>query len=133
VFKAGQWVHCGKVKGETFLEGRKVSLNSVVKLLKLTNQKCLADGSVLKKLEQFSEQGVERHFLKDGQVKVKIIPRLTRVKDAQNWLSMQPNLLRWYDYDTGDQVFGEVNDNNKLQGRGIRIRNYDDLIVIGYW
>ena len=97
MFEAGQWVHCGKVKDDEFQEGRKVSVNRTVKVLKLTNQKCLVDGSVLKKIEQFSEQGVERHFLIDGQVKAKIIPRLNSAKDAQNWLSMQPNPLRWYD------------------------------------
>jgi hypothetical protein len=54
IFKFGQWVHCGKFKDGVFDEGRKVSVNKVAKLLKLTNQKCQADGSVLQKIERFS-------------------------------------------------------------------------------
>ena len=90
VLKAGNWVHCGKVKDGKFLEGRKLSVNKVDRLLELSNQKWLADGSVLVKLEIFSEQGLERVILKDGLMIGTLIPRLNQVKDAQNWLSMQP-------------------------------------------
>ncbi len=65
-----------------------MSVNRCEKLLKLTNQKCLADGSVLKKIEKFSEQGVERNISKDGQMIARIIPRLNTWKDPKNWLSM---------------------------------------------
>ncbi len=44
-----------------------MSVNSVIKLLELTNQKCLADGSVLKKIERFSKHGVERAMYKDDE------------------------------------------------------------------
>jgi hypothetical protein len=59
-----------------------VSVNGEAKLLKLTNQKCLSDGSVLKKIERFSKQGVERDFLKDGHRIARIIPRLNPWNDA---------------------------------------------------
>jgi hypothetical protein len=60
VFKVVDWVHCGQFKDGKFHEGRKVSVNIRERLLKLTNQKCLADGSVIEKIELYSEQGVER-------------------------------------------------------------------------
>ena len=47
VFVAGAWVHCGQVKNGVYQDGRKVSVNENERLLKLTNQKCLSDGSVL--------------------------------------------------------------------------------------
>ena len=47
VFVAGEWVHCGEVKNGVYQEGRKVSVNKAELKLKLTNQKCLSDGSVL--------------------------------------------------------------------------------------
>ncbi len=81
VFKVGDWVHCGKVRDGVFQEGRRVSANKVDRLLKLTNQKCLVDGSVLKKVERFSNQGVERDFFKDGQKISTISPRLNRVNN----------------------------------------------------
>ncbi len=108
-----------------------VSVNTAEKVLILTNQKCLSDESVLKKIERFSEQGVERDFFVDGKKIAKITPRLTIVYDAQNWLSMQPNPLRWNCADVNKQGFGEVNENNILHGRGIRIWN-DGTIFIGY-
>jgi hypothetical protein len=55
VFKVFDWVHCGKVKDGKFLDGRKVSVNGKELVLKLTNQKCLADGSVIEKVEIFSK------------------------------------------------------------------------------
>ncbi len=73
-----------------------VSVNIAEKVLQLTNKKCLLDGSVLKKIERFSKQGVEREFFLDGKKIVVISARLTGVKDAQNWLSLQPNPLKWY-------------------------------------
>jgi hypothetical protein len=97
VFVTSEWVHCGQVKDGVYLEGRKVSVNNFAKLLELTNRKYLEDGSVLVKIERFSEQGVERDFFVDGKKIAKITARLTAVKDAQNWLSMQPNPLRWND------------------------------------
>ncbi len=97
VFKVADWVHCGQFKDGKFHEGRRVSINKGERLFKLTNQKCFADGSFIENIELFSEQGMERFILKGGQKIVEIIPRLTVVKDAQNWLSMRPNPLRWYD------------------------------------
>ncbi len=119
VFKAGDWTHCGKVVDGVFQEGRMMSVNRNEKVLKLTNKKCPSDESVLKKIERFSKQGVERDFFVDGKKIAKITPRLTGVKDAQNWLSMQPNPVRWRVEHSS--VFGEVNENNRLHGRGIQI------------
>jgi hypothetical protein len=59
-------VHCGQVKNGVYQQGKKVSVNKGEKLLRLTNKKCLEDGSVLEKIELFSEKGVARDFLKDG-------------------------------------------------------------------
>ncbi len=59
-----------------------MSVNSVAKILTLTNQKCLADGSVLKKVERFSKQGAERNFFKDDKKKAKVISRLNRDYNA---------------------------------------------------
>ncbi len=75
---------------------------------------------------------MERYFFADGKKNAKIIPRLTRVKDAQNWLSMQPNPLRWYENVLYNPGFGEVNEDNKLHGRGIHIFQRD-CITIGYF
>jgi hypothetical protein len=66
VFKAGDWVHFGKVKNGVFQEGRMVSVSTSETVLQLTNQKCLSDKSVLKKIERFSKQGVARDFFVDG-------------------------------------------------------------------
>jgi hypothetical protein len=123
VFRIFDWVHCGQFKDGKFLEGRIVSINKVERLLKLTNKKCLADGSVIEKVELFSKQkvkgdifelftrqGVKRCILKDGQKIGAIIPRLNRVNDAHNWLSMQPNPLRYSDEYA--ERFGEVNEYN---------------------
>ncbi len=97
VFQYRKWtVHCGEVKDGVFQEGRKVSLNIKATVLVLINQKFLADESVLQKIERFSKQGVLREFFKDGQKIAKIIPRLNRGKDPQNWLSMQPDSQKWY-------------------------------------
>ncbi len=76
----------------------------------LNNQKFLSDESVLKKIEQFSLQGVESNFLKDNEKIATIIPRLNRRNDTQNWLSMQPNPLRYCGMFDGH--FGEVNEYN---------------------
>ncbi len=59
-----------------------------------------------------------------------LIPRLNQSKDAQNWLSMQPNPLRYSGWSEGD--FGEVNKGNNLHGRCIQILN-DGWILIGYF
>ena len=59
-----------------------VSANNGAKLLKLTNKKCQADGSVLQKKEQFFQQGVDSDFFKDGQSMAKIIPRLDEWQNA---------------------------------------------------
>ncbi len=57
------------------------------------------------------------------------IPRLNQSKLAQNWLSMQPNSIDFCD--GSGWGFGEVNEDNKLHGRGIEMWNGD--IRIGYW
>ncbi len=115
-----------------------VSFNWFQKVLKLTNKKVLSDESVLKKIERFSNQGVERDFFVDGKKIAKIIPRLTGIKDAQNWLSMQPNPLRWFKDCRGDVLvsFGEINKKNRLHGRGIEIKDDGDdgeFITIGHF
>ena len=48
VFVSSGWVHFGKVKDGVFQKGRKVSGNKDALILKLTNQKFMDDGSVLK-------------------------------------------------------------------------------------
>jgi hypothetical protein len=112
-------VHCGEVKNGIFHEGRKLSVNGHAKTLKLINQRYLGDGSVLKKFERFSKQGVERYLTKDGQEIKARIHRFNRVNDAQNWLSMQPDPIRWWCSDYKGDGFGEVKERNKLHGRGI--------------
>ncbi len=97
----------------------------------LINQKRLADGSVLKKIERFSKQGVERYFCKDDEKIVEVNSRLNRDNNAQNWLSMRPDTSNYFkDFSTGT-YFGELNENNKPHGRGICIWN-DGRIWIGY-
>jgi hypothetical protein len=132
VFKVVDWVHWGRVKDGKFIEGRKVSLNKAEQLLQLSNQKWLADGSGLIMTELFSKQGVQRAILKDGLMIGAPIPRLNQSKDAQNWLSMQPIPSRYSYSDKYGDYFGEVNEDNLLPGRGIRIRN-DNSIMIGYF
>ena len=95
-----------------------MSVNRCEKLLKLTNQKCLADGSVLKKIERFSEQGVERKISKDGQMIARIIPRLNTWKDPENWLSMQPS-QQGIQNQNGKFFAGEFSQDNVLHGGGI--------------
>ena len=106
-----------------------MSVNSVAKILKLTNKIVLADGSVFKKIERFSPQGVERDFFKGNQKVEKIITRLNRW-NAKNWLEMRPG-NRYLEETHYHTSFGEHDENNKLEGRGIRISRYD--IIIGYW
>ncbi len=53
-----------EVKDCVFQEGRKVSVNLVARILKLTDKRSLEDGSVLEKIENFSKQGVERDIFK---------------------------------------------------------------------
>jgi hypothetical protein len=96
VFRTSDWVHCGQVKDGVYQQGRKISVSTTKKLLTLTDKKCLGDGTVMKKIEKFSKYGMERCFTKDGQEIAPIIPRLNRGNDALNWLSMQPNPMRWY-------------------------------------
>ena len=66
VFMSGAIIDCGKVKNGFFADGRRVSVDSDSKILKLVNTKYPADGTVLQKVERYSKQGVERNFLKDG-------------------------------------------------------------------
>ncbi len=68
--------------------------------------------------------------MKDGQRTGTLIPRLNQSKDAQNWLSMQPNPLRYSDED--GRGFGEVNENNNLHGRVI-ITWKKGSVRIGYF
>jgi hypothetical protein len=75
-------VHCGEVKDGVFQDGRKVSANREAKILTLTNQKWLGDGSVLKKTELFSKQGVERYFCKNDEKVAKVNTRLNPDNDA---------------------------------------------------
>ncbi len=39
VFISGGWIHCGKVKDGLFTDGKKVSVKSEAKILKLVNTK----------------------------------------------------------------------------------------------
>ena len=75
-------MHCGEVKDGVFQDGRKVSANRVAKILTLTNQKRLADGSILKKIERFSKQGVERYFCMNDEEIAKVNSRLNGDNDA---------------------------------------------------
>ncbi len=91
VFITDVWTHCGKVKDGDFVEGRNVIVNEEDKILILSNLKALADGSFLEKSERFSEQGVERYLLLNGEKIAKIIARLNIWHDAENWFSMRPS------------------------------------------
>ncbi len=108
-----------------------MSVNRVAKLLKLTNSKCLADGSVLQKVDRFSQQGVERDFFKNGQKIARSIPRLNSQNDTKNWLSMRPG-IRYCEVTDFDSSFGEIDENNQLTERGICIFK-SGRIEIGYW
>ena len=55
--------------------------------------------------------------------------RLNIWRNDQNWLSLQP---RGNHYSDGSSGFGEVNADNKLNGRGILI-NPSGFIEIGYF
>ncbi len=132
VFVAGDWLHCGEVKNCVYQEGKKVSVNRAGQLLKLTNQKCLADGSVLKKVELFTQFRVLGRLLKGDQITAELVAELTpRLNgwehDAENWLSMRPEKKKYFKVDQYGTVFGEFNEQNELEGRGIRFTN-DGLI-----
>ncbi len=77
-----EWIHCSKVKEGLFQEGRMVSVSEDEKILMMTNQKFLADGSILKKIQRFSNLGEESLFLKDGEQIAAVIPRLNLIKDT---------------------------------------------------
>ncbi len=129
VFVSVDWVHCGEVKNGVFQDGRKLSANRLAKILTLTNKKYLADGSVLKKIERFSKQGVERYFCKNDEEIAKVNTRLNQVNKSENWLSMRPH-AQFFKQDEDITDFGEFEE-DRLHGRGIGI--YDDgAIIIGY-
>ncbi len=52
------WVHCASVKDGLFREGRIVSVNEYKSIYKLTWKKFQIDGSLLEKIEVFSESGI---------------------------------------------------------------------------
>ncbi len=101
-----------------------MSVNKDAKILKLTCKKLQIDGSVLEKIEVFSNSGVQCDFLKNGQKIADINARLNLFKDPSNWLSMQPKPLSYsalYEDEDEDECFyntGELNE-VKLHGRGI--------------
>ena len=66
VFKADEWVHCGKVEHNHFTDGRKVSVNRKEAILTLINTKSQADGAVFEKVEKYSVEGVLCSFLING-------------------------------------------------------------------
>ena len=105
------WINCSSVRDGLFQAGRAVSVNKDAKILKLTCKKLQIDGSVLEKIVILSNSGAEYNFLKNGQKIADIIARLNLCKDSQNWLSMQPNPLRYYSK-TFTTNFGEHNEDN---------------------
>ncbi len=98
----------------------------------LINQKWLADGSVLKKIERFSKQDVERFFCKNDEKIAKVNSRLNRDNDPQNWLSMRLDASDYYRDKEFGTYFGEFNENNEAHGRCIEIYNSGG-IRIGYF
>jgi hypothetical protein len=64
---------------------------------------------------------MKRDILKDGLKTGTIITRLNRGKDTKSWLSMQPNPLGFHSGNYFGNGFGEGNENNRLNGRGIAI------------
>jgi hypothetical protein len=59
--------------------------------------------------------------------------RLNPEKDAKNWLSMQPNPMKFMKLTDFDRsIFGELDEDNRLHGRGIKLWN-DGAIFIGYY
>ena len=97
----------------------------------LTNQKCLAGGSILKKIERFSNQGVERYFCTNDEEIAKVISRLNQDKNAENWLSMRPHNQSFGEDKDFSIDFGEF-EKDRLRGRGIRIHD-GGCIEFGYW
>ncbi len=75
---------------------------------------------------------MECDFFKDDQKIAGIEARLNMCKDASNWLCLQPNPLRYAEREEYHTDFGEINEDNKLEGRGIKIWN-DGFIGIGYY
>ncbi len=124
------WIHCCKVKDGLFQEGRHVSANKYARILMLTNKKFLIDGSILFKIEVFSDSGARYDFLKDGKKSADFNARINLCKDHKNWLSMQPNPLKYAE--RLEEGFGEVNYYNALHGRGIRIWGSAN-IDLRYW
>ncbi len=68
-----------------------MSVIGSAKLLEMTNRKFLEDGSVLVKIERFSNKGVDRKVLKDGQEIAKIIGRLNSADQAMSRIGSQWN------------------------------------------
>jgi hypothetical protein len=126
------WVHCCKVKDGLYQERRIVSAKERLpaNVLKITNKKFLIDGSILYKIEVFSDSGAQYDFFKDGTKSADFSARLNLCKDPKNWLSMKPKSLRYLDNTRAG--LGEINDNNRLHGRGISI-GIRGTISIGYW
>ncbi len=102
-------------------------------VLKLVNEKQTSDGTVLQKVERYSDQGVELSFIRDGERVASVIKRLNILTDQQNWLSLKPvSAGRFSHLDVDTKTFGELNQHNKLHGRGIKIWPDGD-IIIQYW
>ncbi len=121
-------MHCGHVHDGNYKGGRKVSVNIAAEVLYLTNQRSLADGGVLKKIERFSMDEMESYFLKDGHKLTGVIPRLNTWQDPKNWLSMRPGpqSIRIEDWRIS---FREIDEDNKLHGRCIEIKHNGHMVL----
>ena len=84
-------------------------------------------------MESYSDQGVERSFLIDGLRVASVIKRLDILTDQQNWLSLKPvSDGRFAHVGVSTKKFGEMNQHNKLHGRGIYIDSSGN-ISIAFW
>ncbi len=58
-----------------------------------------------------------------------ITDRLNLTIDDQDWLSLRPSDNRYFI----DDYFGDFDEYNKLNGRGIKIDSFDGSITIAFW
>jgi hypothetical protein len=82
VFVCGDWVLCGEVKNGIYQDGRQVSVNKKERQFLLFNQKTIADGSVLLKVEVLTAGEVWSGLFKDGIKISELTPSLNRDKHA---------------------------------------------------
>jgi len=66
IFLTGEWIHCGAVEKDTFKMGSKVSANKKTGELRLLSWRQLDDGTLLEKIERYTDAGVESGFYRNS-------------------------------------------------------------------